>query len=143
VTLITTHMRSVLLAHASVEDRLGLQKTEFSRMQEKCGEILRLIELLKARMRDVQGVKEEGTDGRVERVKERHRELMGRADRILQALMMDASPELSECEAKWFEELGRMKAEVVGAGRYDEGSLKARTMLVSAFRSLAPFWLRR
>ncbi|KIK96958.1 hypothetical protein PAXRUDRAFT_137283 [Paxillus rubicundulus Ve08.2h10] len=130
VTLMTTHMRSVLLAHAGVEDRLGLQKTEFRRMQEKCGEILRLIELLKARMRDVQGVKEDGTEGRVERVKGRHRELMGRADRILQALMMSASPELSECEAKWFEELGRMKTEIIGAGRYDEGSLKARTVLL-------------
>ncbi|KAF9222099.1 hypothetical protein BS17DRAFT_784420 [Gyrodon lividus] len=130
VTSITTHIRSVLLAYASIEDRLGLQRTEFGRMQEKSGEMLRLIELLKERARAVQGAKEDGAEERVERVKARHRELMGRADRILQGLMMGASPELSESETKWFEELGRLQAEVVGAGRYDEGSLKARTMLL-------------
>ncbi|KAF9247172.1 hypothetical protein BU15DRAFT_84718 [Melanogaster broomeanus] len=130
VTAMTTHIHSMVLAYTSVEDRLELQKTEYGRMQKKCGELLRLIELLKEKMRAVQGVREEGVEGRVDRVKERHKELMGRADRTLQALMMDASPELSEGETKWFEELARMKAEIVGMGRYDEASLKARTSLL-------------
>ncbi|KAH0840061.1 hypothetical protein J3R83DRAFT_1028 [Lanmaoa asiatica] len=130
VTSMTTHIRTVLLAHRSVKDRVELQKAEFARMQQKCGEMLRLVGLLKERVKDIQGAKEEGIVGRAERMKGKHKELMGRADRILQALMNGASPELSECETKWFGELGRMKAEVIGAGKFDEGSLKARTALL-------------
>ena len=137
VSSITAHIRAVLLAHRIVEDRVGLQKAEFARIQEKCGEMLRLIELLKERVKNIQGEKEGGIEGRVDRVKGKHKELMRRADRILQALMNGASPELSESETKWFEELGRMKAEVAGAGKFDEGSLKARTALVSG----NPCWL--
>lgn len=137
VTLITTHIRAVLLAQRSVEDRVELQKAEFTRIQNKCAEMLRLIELLKERVRDMQGLKEEGRVGRVERMKGKHKELMRKADRILQALMNGASPELSECEMKWFEELGRMKVEVIGASKFDEGSLKARTVLVSDDACLA------
>ena len=137
VTSLTAHIRAVVLAHKSVEDRVELQKTEFTRLQEKCGEMLRLVGLLKERVKDIQGTKEDGVVGRVERMRGTHKELMRRADRILQALMNGASPELSECEAKWFEELGRMKAEVIGAGKFDEGSLKARTALVSEDGCLA------
>jgi hypothetical protein len=41
--------------------------------------------------------------------------------------MQQTSPKLNECETKWkwFEELWRMKAEIVGADRYDEQSLAA------------------
>ncbi|KAF8558849.1 hypothetical protein OG21DRAFT_1474674 [Imleria badia] len=130
VTSITTHIRAVLLANRTVEDRVELQKAEFARMQEKCGEMLRIIELLKERVKNIQGAEEEGIEGRVDGVKGKHKELMRRADRILQALMNGASPELSESETKWFEELRRMKAEVIGAGKFDEGSLKARTALL-------------
>lgn len=139
VTSITTHTRTVLLAHRRVEDRLELQKEEFVRMQEKCGEMLRIVELLMERVRDIQGEKGEGITGRLERMKGKHKELMGRADRILQALMNGASPELSECETKWFEELARMKGEITGAGKFDEGSLKARTTLVSEEQRLSKF----
>lgn len=139
VTSITTHIRAVLLAHRIVEDRVELQKAEFARMQEKCGEMLRLIGLLKERVKDIQGSREEGIVGRVERMKGKHKELMKRADRVLQALMNGASPELSECETKWFDELGRMKAEVIGAGKFDERSLRARTALVSDDRCSARY----
>ena len=134
VTSITSHIKAVRLAHGNVEDRAELQDAEFARMQDKCGEMLPLISLLNKRVKNIQGAKEEGIVGRVEGMKGKHKELMGRADRILQALMNGASPELSECETKWFGELGRMKAEVIGAGRFDEGSLKARTALVSGDR---------
>lgn len=113
-----------------------MQETEFARIQDKCGEMLSHIELLKERVKDIQGSKADGWMGRVERMKGKHKELMGRADRILQVLMNGALPELSECEMKWFEELGRMKAEVIGAGKFDEGCLKARTALVSDDRRL-------
>ena len=137
VTSITAHIRAVTLAHKNVEARVELQKTEFARMQDKCTEMLRLVGVLNERVRNIQGAKEDGIVGRVERMRGKHKELIRRADRILQALMNGASPELSECETKWFGELGRMKAEVIGARRFDEGSLKARTALVSDGRRLA------
>jgi hypothetical protein len=59
--------------------------------------------------------------------------LLSRLDRTLQGLMRKASPELSENESRWFEELKRMKNEVLGAGRYDEESLRARAKLGSFF----------
>jgi nucleoporin NUP82 len=52
---------------------------------------------------------------------------------MLRGLMDKASPELSEYETRWFEELKRMKGEIGGAGRYDEGSLVARTRMVHCF----------
>jgi nucleoporin NUP82 len=51
---------------------------------------------------------------------------------MLRGLMDRASPDLSEYETKWFGELKRMQNEIVGAGRYDEGSLAARARLVSS-----------
>ena len=51
--------------------------------------------------------------------------------REVQGLMKKASPEMSEHEAKWLEELRRMKTEVAGAGKYDDQSLMAKTKLVS------------
>lgn len=138
VASITTHIRAVQLAHKSIDARVDLQKNEFARIQGKCGEMLRIIEVMKERIKNIQGSKEEGITGKVEKMKGKHKELMGRADRILQVLMNGASPELSECETKWFEELARMKAEITGAGKFDEGSLKARTALVSDDRCLAP-----
>ena len=134
VASIMTHIREVLLAHRRVEERVELQTAEFARIQAKCREMLQLIESLREKVRAIRGAREVGVIGRVERMKETHKELMKRADKILQALMNSASPGLSECETKWFEELGRMKAEVIGAGKFDDGSLKARTALVSKSR---------
>lgn len=58
---------------------------------------------------------------------------------MLQSLMEKASPDLSEHETKWFEELKRMKEDIIGAGRYDEGSLVARTRLLEQeYARLAP-----
>ncbi|TFY82602.1 hypothetical protein EWM64_g1412 [Hericium alpestre] len=46
-----------------------------------------------------------------------------------EVLTKKANPELSEHETKWFDELKRIKQEALGAGRYDETSLTARTRL--------------
>ena len=50
--------------------------------------------------------------------------------RLLEALIKKASPDLNEHETRWFEELKRMKAQVMGVGRYDAESLKMRTRKV-------------
>lgn len=59
--------------------------------------------------------------------------LLHRMDRVLQALINKASPELNDHETKWFDELRRMKGQVLGIGRYDQTSLKIRSQLVSVF----------
>ncbi|KAI6164741.1 hypothetical protein EDD17DRAFT_1557731 [Pisolithus thermaeus] len=115
--------REVTLAHRAAEMRAALQRTEFQRQQEKCAEMMKKVEELRS-PRYAQ------TESRVQKIMESHKKLTARLDRTLQLLMQQASPDLSESETKWFEELRRMKAEVFGAGRYDEGSLAARISLL-------------
>lgn len=121
---ISNQIHEVILAHRAAESRASLQKEEFLQIQKKCREMMTLIADIKQR-------RHSEVLARVERIKDAQKTLMARSDRVLQALVNKASPELSEHETKWFEELRRMKDEVVGAGRYDEGSLAARSKLVS------------
>lgn len=70
-------------------------------------------------------------DARIGKLHTTQKELLVRLDQLLAALMREASPELSEHEVKWFEELKRMKLEVLGSGKYDADSLAAKTKQVS------------
>lgn len=74
---------------------------------------------------------------RVEKVGKTQEELLERLDKTLKIYTRQVAPELSEQEAKWFEELKRMKAEILGQGKYDEESLRARTKLVSRVEELS------
>lgn len=121
---LSNQIHEVILAQRGAEARAGLQKEEYAQMQKKCREMTTL-------MADIRVRRHSEVLARVERVKEAQKALMARSDRVLQALVNKASPELSEHETRWFEELRRMKDEVAGAGRYDEGSLAARSKLVS------------
>jgi len=114
----------IQLAHRAAEARATLQKHELLRLSGKCRELEELVERLK-------GPRRVASEEKFKKVQEEQRALLGRLDRMLQGLMEKASPELSEHETKWFEELKRMKEEITGIGRYDEGSLVARTRLVS------------
>ncbi|KAI6047305.1 hypothetical protein EDC04DRAFT_2622716 [Pisolithus marmoratus] len=116
-------IREVNLAYRATEARATLQRTEFQRQQEKCMEMLKKVE-------ELRGLRYTRTEARVQKIMESHKVLTSRLDRTLQLLMQQASPDLSESETKWFEELRRMRAEVFGAGRYDEGSLAARISLL-------------
>ncbi|KAI0082558.1 hypothetical protein K474DRAFT_1655355 [Panus rudis PR-1116 ss-1] len=116
-------IREVQLAYNAAKRRAELQKQEFRRQQEKCKELLSLIDKL-------HDVRPQQTREKVAKLKEVQKELLKREERILQGLMKTASPELSEHETKWFQELNRMKEEVKGVGRYDEGSLEARAALL-------------
>ncbi|KAL4075973.1 hypothetical protein J3A83DRAFT_2092947 [Scleroderma citrinum] len=116
-------IREVLLAYRTTEARADLQRSEVLRQQEKCAVMMKKVEELKcSRYGDA--------EMRVQKIMESHKALTARLDRTLQSLMQQASPELSESETKWFDELRRMKAEVLGAGRYDEASLAARISLL-------------
>ena len=83
-------------------------------------------------VRSLATTRQEEAQARIAKAQETQKALLARSDRVLQGLMKKASPALSENEAKWFEELRRMKEEVVGAGKYDDRSLAAKAKLVSS-----------
>lgn len=122
-------IRDVQLAYQATALRSELQKQEFKRQQIKCQEMLTTIGRLR-------GAGQEDTNTRLEKVQENQKELLARLEKILRSLMKTASPELSEHETKWFEELKRMKVEVIGSSRYDQHSFKSRSALVSTLITL-------
>ncbi|TFK76066.1 hypothetical protein BDN72DRAFT_831507 [Pluteus cervinus] len=119
VTHLIGQISEISLAAREADSRMTLQRREIDRLAAKCREMNDLVQHLRGPKRTV-------TDDRLKRLDDAQKTLLARFDRMLQSLMEKASPELSEHESKWFEELKRMKEEVDGAGRYDEGSLAAR-----------------
>jgi len=111
------------MAVNAADERVMLQQEELMRMSNKCREMQTIIEQLKGSGRTT-------SEARFKKTQTEQKTLLGRLDRLLQSLMERASPELSEHETKWFEELKRMKGEIIGVGKYDEGSLLARTRLL-------------
>ncbi|EEB91008.1 hypothetical protein MPER_10707 [Moniliophthora perniciosa FA553] len=120
---LTGQVHEVQLAQRGAEGRAALQSQELIRLCGKCRELQTVIDRLK-------GPRRQATEVRLHKVQEQQKLLLRRLDRMLQTMMEKASPELSEHETKWFEELKRMKEEVIGAGRYDEGSLATRINLL-------------
>lgn len=118
---LTSQIHEVQLAQRAAEMRAELQVTELGRLAAKCSEVANLVDSLKA--------KANAGSERFRRLLEEQKILNGRMENMLRGLMEKASPELSEHETKWFDELKRMKEEIVG-GRYDATSLAARTRLV-------------
>ena len=117
-------MDSVKCANMMADAQVQMQTVEFHRQVRQVQQILVMLEV--SRTKRCAAWKE-----RVEKVRKTQDELLERLDRTLRAHMRKVAPELSEQETKWFEELKRMKAEVLGQGKYDEQSLRARTKLVS------------
>ena len=127
---------AVKYANAMAEAQVQIQTGEFHRQVRQVQQILVMLET--SRKKRCAAWKE-----RVERVRKTQDELLERLDRMLRVYMRRVAPELSEQETKWFEELKRMKAEVLGQGKYDEQSLRARTKLVSTvWGILAGIFLR-
>ncbi|KIY49501.1 hypothetical protein FISHEDRAFT_65459 [Fistulina hepatica ATCC 64428] len=118
VSQILAQSEAVQLAYHEATTRAGLQQREIIRMCAKSKELLQTIERIKARRK--------ACDERFAKAKEAQGQLFGRLERVLQMLMHKTSPELSEQEVKWFAELKRMKQEIRGSGRSNEGSLAAR-----------------
>ena len=102
-----------------------MQNVEFQRQARQVQQVLVMLEI--SRTKRCAFWKE-----RVEKVRKTQEELLERLDKTLRIYMRKVAPELSEQETKWFEELKRMKAEIIGQGNYDEQSLRVRTKLVSA-----------
>ncbi|KAJ2916526.1 hypothetical protein MD484_g3938, partial [Candolleomyces efflorescens] len=117
---VTGQIHEIYVAQRAAENRVKLQQEELNRQVAKCREIEQSLARLK----------QATTASRLEKATEAQKGLIKRLDRLLQSLMAKASPELSEHETKWFEELKRMKEEILGQGKYDEGSLVARVKLL-------------
>jgi len=132
VAQITSQSAEIMLAYNAAMSRLALQKSELARLIMKCRDMGLLVERLK-------GPAKLDTEKRIADVQEEQKRLLGKYDRLLQALMEKASPELSEYETKWFQELKRMKQEVLGSGKYDEDSLMVRIKaLENEYTRLSP-----
>ncbi|KAJ3550617.1 hypothetical protein NMY22_g347 [Coprinellus aureogranulatus] len=125
VEQITGQIHELHVAQRAAEARVKLQQEELNRQVAKCREMEQTLARLKqAASQSV------GSGSRLARMEETQKGLMKRFDRLLQSLMAKASPELSEQEQKWFEELKRMKAEILGQGQYDEGAIRTRVKLL-------------
>jgi len=125
---ITTQIRELEIAYQEAIARVKIQNQELQRQSAKCKDMEKVVERLKGPGRVTD-------EGRLSEIQDEQKNLLARLDRLLQALMKKASPELSEHEKKWFEELKRMKVDVLGSGKYDEDSLVARTRLVRFTKS--------
>jgi len=118
-----SHIDAVNYANVVAEAQVQIQTLEFHRQIRQVQQILVMLEM--SRTKRCAAWKE-----KVEKIRKTQEELLERLDRALRIYMRKVSPELSEQEAKWFEELKRMKAEILGLGKYDEQSLRARTKLL-------------
>ncbi|KAM5534279.1 hypothetical protein V8D89_012007 [Ganoderma adspersum] len=123
VEKLSAQIHDIQLAHGAAEARAALQEQEFKRQRDACAKMLDTV-------RALGGPRQRAGQDRVARARETQKTLVERLEKVLQGLMVKASPALSESESKWFEELRRMKAEVVGAGKYDDQALLARTKLL-------------
>ncbi|KAH9943317.1 uncharacterized protein BXZ73DRAFT_40479 [Epithele typhae] len=123
VERLSAQIDDVKIAQRGAEMRAELQKKEFARQRETCAKMLES-------MRKLRVERQEAVSARLERLKTEQASLLARLERVLGSLTKKATPELSESEAKWFEELRRMKEEVAGAGKYDDRSLTARAKML-------------
>ncbi|KAH8106097.1 nuclear pore component-domain-containing protein [Cristinia sonorae] len=117
------HIKELQVAYNAANMRASMQQQEFRRQQAKCQEMVQLIGNLSSS-------RQTETKEKIQRIKDNQKQLMDRMEKILRVFMKSASPELSEHETKWFDELKRMKQEVMGAKRYDAESLENRAAML-------------
>jgi nucleoporin NUP82 len=120
---ISTRIHIVESAYRQTNARVELQNEELQRQADKVNEIRKLLG-------ELRGARQDRIDARAHAIQAGQLTLLARLDRVLAELMKRANPTLSDQETKWFGELGRMREQVLGAGRYDEASLKARVQAV-------------
>lgn len=110
--------------YRELQIRIELQRQEYEHLQITARNIVNSLAQLN-------GPRKAAFQSRLKQVQENQVSLLGRMDKVLQALINKASPELNDHETRWFEELQRMKGQVLGAGRFDSGSLKYRIQQVT------------
>lgn len=120
---IVTRIHSVESAYRQTNARIALQHEELHRQKIKVDEIRALVG-------EFCGARQDRIYARTRAMQAGQQTLLARLDRVLTELVKRANPRLSDHETKWFDELGRMREQVLGAGKYDEASLKARVQTV-------------
>lgn len=120
---IATRIHGIEGAYQQANTRVALQCEELQRQAAKVAEIRTLLG-------ELRGVRQDRISARARGIQDGQQALLGRLDRVLGELMKRANPTLSDHETKWFGELGRMRQQVLGVGRYDEASLMARVQAV-------------
>ena len=118
-----TRIHGVESAYRQADARIDLQHEELDRQVTKISDIQMLLG-------ELRGARQDRIEARTRAIQAGQKALVARLDRVLAELMKRANPTLSDNETKWFDELGRIREQVLGAGRYDEESLKARTQAV-------------
>ncbi|KIY73757.1 hypothetical protein CYLTODRAFT_193304 [Cylindrobasidium torrendii FP15055 ss-10] len=119
VTKLQSQIRDVELGSEETMNRMRLQRGEMARLCDKARELQGRVDALRNKKR-------QETEERVKNIREGHAALMAKANRTLQSMIDNASPELSEEEKKWFDELKRIKRDVEGASKHDELALGNR-----------------
>ena len=125
---ISSNIRDIKLSARAAQRRMQLQKEEMASLIRAAKAMIDKVEKLKVQ-------RKEETHTRLRQIRDTQKELMARLNRLLQALMREASPELSKHEMEWFEELEKMRAEIVGFGNYDSESLAVRAKQVCGCQS--------
>ena len=120
---IVTGIHGVESAYRQANARMELQHEELDRQVAKVNEIQVLLG-------ELRGARQDRIEARTHAIQAGQQALIARLDRVLAELMKRANPTLSDHETKWFDELGRIREQVLGAGRYDEASLRARVQTV-------------
>lgn len=123
---ICTQKHEAMLALGELKGRLALHNQEAQKQMQYCQEVNMKTQMMN-------GPKKAAVLAKMKSLQDGQQALLHRMDRVLQALINKASPELNDHETKWFDELRRMKGQVLGIGRYDQTSLKIRSQLVSVF----------
>ena len=122
---IAGEIHEVHLAGHHIKSYADLLRQEFDRQQKRLADVL-------ARTQALVGPRKAYVLEYEKRVQENQKVLLARMDKVLQTLIKKASPELNEHETRWFNELQRMKAQVLGVGKHDSQSLKYRVRQVSS-----------
>lgn len=115
-----TEIQDMTRSANTVQLRIELQHVELKRQLAKLQEMYALVARLK-------GTSQGSMKNRLEKVTRAQNELLERATKVLQQLMDSFSPQLSDFERQWFDELRRMSVDVTGG----TGGLKARTDMLS------------
>ncbi len=118
-----TRIHDMESVYRQANARVDLQHEELDRQATKINEI-------KILLGDLRGARQDRIEDRMRTIQAGQQALIARLDRVLAELMKRANPTPSDNETKWFDELGRIREQVLGAGRYDEESLKARVQAV-------------
>lgn len=121
---ISIGVKDAQLAWVGLKTRIEQQRQEYDRLQKTAVVII-------TKANELSGPKKTHLQEKMKAVQDQQKDLLARMDRVLRTLIKSASPELNEHETRWFGELERMKAQVLGVGRYDQDSLKSRVRLVS------------